>query len=249
MNDTPDAEEDRIEAARAKLLEAALPHVPFDGWSSRTLDAAIADSGIDPGLAAVIAPRGGIDLATAFHRAGDRRMSEDASALDLGSLRYSERVARLVRLRIEIAAENREAVRRGVTLFSLPGNSLEGGRLIWGTSDAIWTALGDTSNDYNWYTKRAILSGVYTSTVLYWLGDQSEGAAATWSFLDRRIEDVMRFEKTKARLRESAVARAVFAGPRMLLDRIRPLHAAPAGPPAGFPGRSRAPRGGGSGTD
>jgi ubiquinone biosynthesis protein COQ9 len=93
--------------------------------------------------------------------------------------------------------------------------------LIWGTSDLIWTTLGDTSDDYNWYSKRTILSGVYSATLLYWLGDQSDGHADTWDFLDRRIDNVMQFEKTKAKLRENQGLMRLLAGPRALLSRLQ----------------------------
>ena len=87
--------------------------------------------------------------------------------------------------------------------------------------DRIWTVLGDTARDFNWYSKRATLSGVYSSTVLYWLGDDSLDHQATWEFLDRRIEDVMRFEKTKAKVRENPLLKRVFAGPEKVLGSIR----------------------------
>ena len=235
MNDETKTEADRLADARERLMRAALPHVAFDGWTRATMDAAIGDCDLSPDLAASAAPRGAIDLAVAFHRAGDRELK--AAPPDFDGLRYSEKVAALVRRRIEIAAAEREAVRRGVTLFSLPIHAAEGARLIWGTADLIWTMLGDTSRDYNWYTKRTILSGVYSSTVLYWLGDEGEGAEATWAFLDRRIEDVMRFEKTKAKLRDNPLARALFAGPKALLERIQAPGETPAGPLTGLPGR------------
>ncbi len=98
---------------------------------------------------------------------------------------------------------DRDLVRRSMALFSLPHYAPEGGRLVWGTADHIWTALGDTSDDINWYSKRAILSGVYGSCVLFWLGDDTDGYGATWEFVDRRIEDVMRFERFKGKLREN----------------------------------------------
>lgn len=239
MSEETISETERLDDAREKLVAAALPHVAFDGWTRATVKAATSDAGLDEDLAALAAPRGGVDLAVAFHRIGDKRMTEAAAELDLDALRYSERVARLVRLRIEVAGEDREAVRRGATLFSLPIHAAEGARLIWGTADAIWNALGDTSRDYNWYTKRAILSGVYSSTVLYWLGDQSPGSESTWAFLDRRIENVMQFEKTKAKFKDNKLASALFAGPKAVLSRIKaPAEGAP-NVPVGFPGRRR----------
>lgn len=208
------------DAAREALLDAALPHVPFDGWSETTFRAALADSGLDAGLARALFPRGGLDLAVAYHRRGDRLMLERLSAMDLHALRFRDRIAAAVRARLELV-EDRELVRRGTTLFALPQNAAEGARLIWGTADLIWTTLGDTARDLNWYSKRATLSAVYGSTVLYWLGDDSLDHQATWDFLDRRIEDVMQIEKLKATMRDNPLGKAILAGPAKLFQKVK----------------------------
>ena len=204
-----------------RLIDAALMHVPFEGWSEAAFRAAVEDAEVSLAEARAAFPRGALDLALGFHERDDARMVRQLAGEDLGALRYRDRVAHAVRARIVLADENREAVRRGMTLFALPMHAADGTRAMWGTADAIWTALGDASQDVNWYTKRAILSGVYGSTVLYWLGDQSEGNRETWAFLDRRIEGVMRFEKTKAMVRENPVLSRMMAGPNMILSRIR----------------------------
>ncbi|RPE66505.1 ubiquinone biosynthesis protein COQ9 [Pacificibacter maritimus] len=208
---------------REKLVEAAIPHVVFDGWGAETFQAAVADSGISAQMARVAAPRGSVDLAAAYHKGGDRAMQVAVQAADMSGLRYSEKIAHCVWLRIQ--AVDREVVRRGMSLFSLPIYAPEGVRLVWETSDAIWQVLGDTSDDVNWYTKRATLSGVFTSTVLFWLGDDSEAFKDTKEFLDRRIEDVMSIEKAKAGLRDNKAAAALFALPNALFGLIK----APAG--------------------
>jgi ubiquinone biosynthesis protein COQ9 len=123
-------------------------------------------------------------------------------------------------LRLE-AISDAEAVRRGSALFALPQHAADGAKAIWGTADAIWVALGDTSTDINWYTKRATLSAVYGATVLYWLGDDSEGHAATWEFLDRRIENVMAIEKLKAGIRNNAMWKTMSEGPLKVFRKIR----------------------------
>jgi ubiquinone biosynthesis protein COQ9 len=202
------------------ILDAALAHVPFDGWSDATLRAAIADAGVAPGLALALFPRGAVDLALAFHKRGDALMVARLATEDMAALRFRERIARAVRVRLEVA-EDKEAVRRGTTYFALPQHAVDGAKAIWGTADAIWTALGDTQRDFSWYTKRATLSGVYAATVLFWLGDDSQGHQATWEFLDRRIEDVMRFEKLKAAVNDNAMAKAVMAGPAALFAKFR----------------------------
>ncbi|MEL6691178.1 MAG: COQ9 family protein [Pseudomonadota bacterium] len=205
---------------KTQLLEAALDHVVFDGWSETTFKAAIEDSGVDPAIARGVCPRGAVDLAVAFHKAGDAAMVGAIQGLDMSELRYSEKVARLVRLRFEVIPD-KEAVRRGATLFSLPQYGAEGSKLIWSTADEIWNALGDTSDDLNWYSKRAILSGVYYSTLLYWLGDDSLDGQATWEFLDRRIDDVMLIEKVKGKVNANPLLKPFMAGPNMLASMIK----------------------------
>lgn len=201
------------------LLQAILPHVAFDGWTDAAFAAAAADAGIAPALARGICPRGALDLALAYHAAGDGAMRVALAGADLTGMRYRERIAHAVRLRLDGA--DREVVRRGVALFALPQHAAEGARAIWGTADAIWVALGDTSDDINHYSKRAILSAVYSATALYWLGDSSPGMAATWEFLDRRIENVMQFEKLKASAKANPVFNALFAGPARLLAMVK----------------------------
>lgn len=207
--------------ARTALLDAALLHVPFDGWSEATFQAAMRDAKIAPGVARAVCPRGAVDLAIAFHRNGDQVMLDKLAATDMSGLKFSEKVTEAVWMRIG-ANDNKEAVRRGTTLFALPVYAGDGARLIWGTADHIWTALGDTSEDYNWYTKRATLSGVYSSTVLYWLGDDSPDAMATRAFLERRIGDVMQIEKIKSQVRKSPTLSRLMAGPEWVLGRIKP---------------------------
>ena len=201
-----------IEQAKQAILQAAIPHVPFDGWSDVTFRVALADSDVAPGLARALYSRGGIDLALEYHRSGDAEMTARLADANLKTYRYSDRVALAIRTRLELV-EDKELVRRGTTLFALPQNAAEGAKAIWGTADAIWKALGDTSTDFNWYTKRATLSGVYASTVLFWLGDDSPNHAATWAFLDRRIANVMQIEKIKAGLRDNPFSKFLQSGP------------------------------------
>jgi len=218
---------------RESLLDAALLHVVFEGWSAAALAAAADEVGIARALLPVIFPGGAADLAADYHRRGDRLMLARLAAEDLSAMRFRDRIAAAVRFRLEVA--DRELVRRGAALFALPQHAATGAALIWGTADAIWNALGDTSRDINWYSKRATLSAVYSATVLYWLGDESESHAEAWAFLDRRIEDVMRFEKFKAQVRDNPLLKRMLSGPMAMIGRIH----APAGTRADLPGKIR----------
>ena len=201
------------------LIDAALPHVPFDGWSETTLRAAGQDAGLDASEVRALCPRGPVDLALAFHARGDRRMTEALAVEDLSALRFREKVARAVELRIR-AIPDKEAIRRASALYALPPYAADGAGALWRTADAIWTALGDRSDGIDHYTKRATLSGVYASTVLYWLGDDSRDSVETWAFLDRRIADVMRIETMKAKMKDTPVLRELARGPSALFDRF-----------------------------
>ena len=203
-----------------QLLDASLDHVPFDGWSEATFQAAVSDAGIDATMAKAVCPRGAVDLAIAYHHRGDALMLERLKTADLTEMRFRDRIAAAVRFRLE-AIEDKEVVRRGTSLFALPSHAADGVKLIWGTVDAIWTALGDTSDDVNWYTKRATLGTVYSATVLYLLGDTDPEHTPTWAFLDRRIDNVMQIEKVKAQVRESPTLSKLMAGPNWLLGQIQ----------------------------
>ncbi len=207
--------------AKEQLLDAALAHVPFDGWSETTFRAAVADAGVAEGLARALYPRGAVDMAFAYHRRGDALMAARLAETDLSAMRFRDRIAHAIRVRLD-AAGDKELVRRGTTLFSLPHHAADGAKAVWGTADAIWRALGDTSEDVSWYTKRASLSGVYGATVLYWLGDDSTGHQATWDFLDRRIEDVMRIEKLKGQIRDNPLSKLFPFNPGRMFSWAKP---------------------------
>ncbi len=224
---------DTIAETRARLMRTMRDNAVFDGWGEAAFHRALAETGIDADTARLACPRGSVDVALEFHFAGDRDLADLLAGTDLSALRYSDRVARAVEMRLDVMAADREAVRKASAFFALPQNAGDGARAVWHTADTIWTGLGDSSRDVNWYSKRAILSAVWSSVVLYWLGDESPGFAQTSDFIARRIGNVMTFEKFKGRFRDSPLGKAFARGPGRLLDRIE----AP-GSRSDLPGRS-----------
>ncbi|MGH6953652.1 MAG: COQ9 family protein, partial [Alphaproteobacteria bacterium] len=195
---------DPFDATRERIVLAALSHVPSLGWTRAALDAGAADAGLD-GHAARRAFPGGALEAIALHSAlADRRMLESLARLDLARLRVRERIAQGVRARLDPLSPHREAMRRALARLALPQNAPLGLGCLYRTVDAIWHAAGDNATDFNFYTKRALLAGVYAATIVYWLDDRSEGSQATWRFLDRRIADVMGVPAALGRLRDLA---------------------------------------------
>lgn len=188
-----------MELQRIALVEAALSHVPFDGWSQETLKMAAQDCDIDPQIAMVLFPDPVGDMIRAFIRISDEEMTARLPN-DFEALKVREKVTLCVRTRLEIAGANEEATRRAVRALAQPRYARLAPQIAWKTADVIWTVCGDTSEDYNHYTKRGILSGVYSSTLLYWLQDGSDNKEDSWAFLDRRINGIMRFEKAKAKV-------------------------------------------------
>ncbi len=186
------AAEERLARQRASLLDAALRHVAFDGWTWTAIDAGARDLALAPGEARRLFPGGPQELIRAFSGSADRQMLESLEGLDLGAMKIREKVAAGVRARLDAVAAHREAVRSGLAFFALPQNAPLGLSCLYRTVDAIWYAAGDTATDYNFYTKRALLAGVYSSTLLFWLNDKSEDFVATWAFLDRRIGEVLK---------------------------------------------------------
>lgn len=177
---------------RDSLLQAGLTHVAFDGWSAEAFRRGAEDLGLDPALVGELLPANAPALVAAFSDWADRSMLAALAEEDLSGLGVTAKVARAVRLRFDAIEPYQEAVRRSLSVLSRPGGAISGMTLLHRTSDAVWNALGDSSTDHNWYTKRMLLGGVISATTLYWLDDSSEDKERTWSFLDRRLQNVVR---------------------------------------------------------
>jgi ubiquinone biosynthesis protein COQ9 len=189
--------------AKDRLLLAVLPNVPFDGWSIAALRAAARGLGVSEAEAITLFPSNRT-LVEWFSHWADREMLARITGAEFEALKVRERVAGAVRARLAVLEPHREAARRGLAVLALPQNAPLGMRLLYDTVDAIWYAAGDTATDFNFYTKRALLAGVYGATMLYWLDDRSPDSIDTHAFLDRRLADVMSLPKIGARLREVA---------------------------------------------
>lgn len=185
---------------REKILAEALAHVAFDGWHDKTLKEAAEKAGASDAELKAAFPRGVADALLFFSSEADRQAVEALEAADLKSKRVRERVTFAVRKRIEAVMKHKEAARRGAAVFALPQHAIDGTTAVYRTVDALWRGIGDTSADFNFYTKRLLLSGVYTTTMLYWFADNSDDAQDTWKFLDRRIADVMQIEKVRSQV-------------------------------------------------
>lgn len=186
---------------REQLVDAIMPHVPFDGWSDAAFRAGASDCGIEMSRALNAFPGGMAEVLVFNHQRADAQMVEAMVRDETGSRKIRDRIARAVQLRLMLVVGQREAIRAGLSFLLLPENAPLGPKLLYGTVDAIWHGIGDRSTDFSFYTKRALLAAVYSATLLYWLNDKSEGHAASWAFLERRIADVMKIPQVTGQIR------------------------------------------------
>jgi len=186
---------------RDAILKAALKLAPFEGWTNLTLKRAIRDAGLPEGSDELYFENGVSDLLDYWSDALNTRTAQDIEKLDLSALKIRERVTQGVLLRLEAIGAHEEAARRASSRLILPDLAAKGVQQIWSAADTIWRAIGDTSTDSNYYSKRVILSSVIGATLPVWLSDQSDDKAAARAFLDNRIENVMEFEKFKWRVK------------------------------------------------
>ena len=175
------------------------------------LSQAAEEAGADKTAVARLFPNGTLGLIEAFSEDADRKMETALAARKLSAMKIRARIKTAVLARIAPLRAHKEAARRAAAFLTLPPHAALGVKLLYRTVDAMWRAVGDTSTDFNFYTKRAILAGVWSATLLRWFTDESENESATEAFLDRRIEDVMRFEKFKAQVKERAGKLPSFA--------------------------------------
>ena len=193
-----DAEVSPLEAIRRKLALPLGENAVFDGWTSAAVDSAANSQTVQPEQARLALPKdqaGKIDL---YIQGVDRSLEEWFTPERLEGLKIREKIRAIVWKRLEIMEPAREAIRRALSILAMPQNIAAGLKMGWRTADVMWRIAGDTSTDYNHYTKRMMLGGVYASTLMVWLDDETEGWTETGAFLDRRIDDVMKIEKLKA---------------------------------------------------
>lgn len=207
-----------LQALRDRLALAVGEHAVFDGWSEQAVEAAAAEAGVDPAKGRLAFGKDPAAMVEAYAAAVDAALAERFPPERIAAMKIRERITELVWERLQLMADAREAVRSGLAILAMPHNALRGARLGWRSADRMWRLAGDTATDFNHYTKRLTLGAVYSSTLLAWLDDNSEGWVETRAFLERRIADVMRFEKWKAEMRGSELRRPSLA---RFLGRLR----------------------------
>lgn len=191
-------------ALKQAVLMAALAHAPFDGFTDKVLERAGQEAGADTAALARLFPEGPLGLVDAFSQWADRQMDARLAEANLPAKKVRDRIRTAVLTRLDILRPHKEAARRAGAFLSLPPHAPLAFKLLYRTTDAMWRAAGDSATDFNFYTKRMILGGVYSATLMRWFNDDSEDEAETHAFLANRIEDVMRFEKFKAEMKKQA---------------------------------------------
>ncbi len=202
-----------LEQLRRRLALAVGENAVFDGWTHKAVDSAAGQLGVDPVQARLAFPKSQADMIDCYIQEVDRALEAWFTPKRLETMKIREKIRSLIWHRLEIMGPAREAVRRALAILAMPQNVPRGLRIGWRTADLMWRIAGDTSTDFNHYTKRMTLGALYASTLLVWLDDQSDGWQETGAFLDRRIDDVMKFEKLKAEWRGSS-------GQRLSLSRF-----------------------------
>ncbi|WP_135077182.1 COQ9 family protein [Terasakiella sp. SH-1] len=180
-----------------EILLATLPNVVFDGWTDRALEDGAVEAGYDASMAVRAFPYGMNDVLAHFATYINRQMAEKLEGIDLENMGIGHRLETAMRIRLEIEAPYREAVRKAMSHYALPQHAPEGIKVVWDAVDEMWWCCGDESVDFNFYTKRASLAAVYSATMVYWLNDESDGAEETILFYRRRLMDVISAVKTR----------------------------------------------------
>jgi ubiquinone biosynthesis protein COQ9 len=196
-----------LDEMRLTLAPEIAANAAFDGWGDAARDIAADTAGIDRDVAALAFEGGPVQMIDAWFAAIDAAMLAQLPPERIAAMKIRQRIASLVEARLDATIGEREALRRALAILAMPQNLARAARLGWRTADTIWRAAGDTAVDYNHYTKRTILAGVYAATMAVFLDDESDGATDTRAFLARRIDGILRFEKAKAGLTQRAALR------------------------------------------
>lgn len=190
-----------LDEIRAHLAPVVAGHAAFDGWTDEALERAASESGVDAAVARLAYPKGATDMIDAWFASVDAEMAASFTAEELAAMPVHKRIRAAILKRVDIARPHKEALRRAIAILAMPQNVPLATRLGWRSADAMWRLAGDISTDFNHYSKRTILAGVYGSTILAWMDDNSEDDTDMIAFLDRRLGNVAQFEKLKRTFR------------------------------------------------
>lgn len=193
---------DRNYDIKTRIIESALPDVPFDGWTYAVLEKSALACGFDAAMVRAVFPYGEKDAIRHFAVMADNAMLKELEAVP-SDMKIRERIALAVRTRFEWLENHREAERLAIAYWARPLRKFEGAKIVWNSADVIWNWAGDTATDYNRYTKRILLSGIITATAFYWLDDESAGRTDSWAFLGRRIENALALGKIAGKLKKA----------------------------------------------
>lgn len=187
------------------IIDRALTHVVFDGWSELTLKKVICELNLSEVEMRKMFPRGGVDMALAFHERDDKKFLKEfsVSKFNHSDKRIRDRIESAINCRLDISANNKEAVKRSISLLTTPVYFSEASKAVWNTSDKIWISIQDKSDSLNWYSKRLLLSSVYSAAIIFWIEDDSVDFVETRAFVSRRINDVMAIERIKGVVKNS----------------------------------------------
>ena len=195
---SPDSVGESPSKDAAAILEAALLHVPFDGWGRDVLVAGASDIGMDSAVVDELFPNGAVDAILMHSALADAAMTDKFATMADRPEKIHLMIRTLILLRLEHANLHKEAIRRGLAVLAVPANTPASAKALYRTVDAMWRAAGQRDTDFSFYTKRASLAGVYSATLLAWLADNSGSMTATEAFLDRRLRDIGQIPKMTA---------------------------------------------------
>lgn len=191
---------------KASILEAALKLVPFRGWTNLSLEEASKKAGLDANLVHLMFENGVDSVLELYINDVDSKMLQEFSKkFESKNLKIHEKIYEALVIRLEILNKHKAVTNKTVSYLSMPWNVTLANKILWNTVDLIWRDIcKDTSTDFNYYTKRTLLYGVYSSTVMYWLSDDSEDFKNTRSFLERRLQDVLKVGGFISRFKRSS---------------------------------------------
>jgi ubiquinone biosynthesis protein COQ9 len=191
MTDNPSSAQTKRTQQRRAIVECAMKIACFDGWNDATIAKAATAAGLNPLDGSRLFSGGVGELFICHAEMLDARIAEEAHSVELSSMRVHERIAWLIKIRLNLLAPNKEAIRRAIAWQAIPWTEASLAKNLWTFSDSTWRMAGDQSTDFNYYTKRGLLAKVYASTLLFWLNDESHDHYETWEFLERRIQAVL----------------------------------------------------------
>jgi ubiquinone biosynthesis protein COQ9 len=180
-----------MKSKQDKLANLFIQEVPKFGWSRETLLHCAKKQKLSTPNLALMFPSFEYDVLKYLIAQNNSLVEKNYNSFNNSRLKTRDKIKTIMELKFDSNAYLKDALPEMLKFLLRPGNIFMSIKMLHQNSDFIWKLAGDKSNDFNYYSKRGLLSMVYLATLIYWLNDKSSKGIGTKNFISKSVDGIV----------------------------------------------------------